>query len=194
MSTMKKVSRRAIISGATAIPLASVATLASEGSALGGDSELRRLWAEYLKQADAHAAAWGKYNSVRAVFDAELPPCPDDVFPGHHWQAHEGLWHRCGLEPLWETINVTDSAMRDTIAAILHTEAEGLFGIGVKLAAMPRDRDQQDYEDAIVAVQQDIDRLLGSHFAAMTSMFALAADAADEDEDKDEDEDEEVRS
>ena len=51
--------------------------------------------------------------------------------------------------------------MRETIAMIRQSKADGLFGIGVK----PNDCDQVDYEDAVASVIDDIDRLLGSDFA-----------------------------
>jgi hypothetical protein len=47
------------------------------------------------------------------------------------------------------------------------TKATGLFGIGVKLAATQAPWiDGEDYEEAIAAVCNDIDRLIGSDFAA----------------------------
>jgi hypothetical protein len=168
MSTSSKLSRRALVAGVSAtVPLASVAALATQEPGTS-DAELRRLWSEYLARADAHAAAEEKYKPARAAFDAELPPCPDDVLPGHHWAAHQWLWQKHGLDPLCDTQNEIDTKLHQTIAAILQTEAEGLFGIGVKLSALPADReylDTSEYEDAIAAVLDNIDRLLGSDFA-----------------------------
>jgi hypothetical protein len=157
MST--KLNRRALMAGAAAVPLASATAVAGQG-----DADLRRLWSEYLVHADTYAAAREKLAPVRAAFDAELPPCPDDVLPCHHWQDHQWLWHKHGLDPLTDAWNAADSAMRKTIAAIiLATEATGLFGIGVKLAAGWLD--PEDQQDAIAAALGDIDRLLGSGFA-----------------------------
>jgi hypothetical protein len=110
---------------------------------------------------------------ARAAFDAELPPCPDDVLPGDHWSAHDWLWHKHGLDPLWNACNAADSAMRETIATILQTEVEGLFGVGVKLAAIPAECDPEDCKEAVAAVLDDLDRLLGSDFAGnFAELFA----------------------
>ena len=117
-------------------------------------------------RADAHAVAQEKYKPVRAVFEAELPPCPDDVVFGDHWFAHNWLWRKHGLDQLRDAWNDAGSAMCETVEAILQTEAAGLFGVGVKLAALPDKPDPEDYEDAVAAVLNDIDRLLGSDFAA----------------------------
>ena len=58
--------------------------------------------------------------------------------------------------------------MRNTIAAILSTKAEGLFGVAVKLSALPegaRHGDEADIVEAVAGVLEDIDRLLGSDFS-----------------------------
>ena len=105
------------------------------------DVELRLLWSEYLVHADAHAAAQEKQKPARAAFDAEFPPCPDDVLPGEHWRAHNWLWRKHGLDHLSDAWNAAGSAMCETAETILQTEAAGLFGIGVKLAALPAEPD-----------------------------------------------------
>lgn len=170
-----KLSRRGLVVGASAtLPLASVAALAMQKRGTGDDAELRRLWSEYLSRADAYAAAHEKYAPARAAFDAELPPCPDDVLPGDHWDAHKWLWQKHGLGPLCDAWNETDAKIYETIATILQTEAEGLFGIGVKLSALPADTDYvdtTDYENAIKSVLDDIDRLLGRAFAKRYARF-----------------------
>jgi hypothetical protein len=157
----KDLNRRAILAGAAAVPLAPAVARAS------GDAELRRLWSEYLKHAAAYAVARKRYEPARAAFDAEFPPCPDDVLPGTHWRAHDRLWQKHGLDPLDDASNAADTAVRETIAIILHTEAAGLFGIGVKLAALPHDYDPQDWVEVAAAVRLDIDRLIGSGFAEL---------------------------
>jgi hypothetical protein len=162
MSKDVNLSRRTMLAGAASLAPAA-ATGASEESA--SDLDLRRLWSEYLSHVSAYAVAEEKYKPARAAFDAELPPCPEDVLLGHHWSAHNWLWQKHGLDPLYDARDAVASAMHETIATILHTEAEGLFGIGVKLAALPNHWDAQDCVDAVAAVQQDIDRLIGTNFA-----------------------------
>ena len=165
MSKDLNLSRRAMLAGAaTLAPAAAVAAGASEGSA--SDLELRRLWSEYLRHASAYAVAEEKYKPPRAAFDAELPPCPEDVLPGDHWRAYQWLREKHGLDVKYDALNAAAEAMHETIGKILETDAEGLFGIGVKLAALPNNCDPEDCREAVAAVLDDIDRLLGSDFAA----------------------------
>ena len=51
--------------------------------------------------------------------------------------------------------------------AIHNTEAMTLFGVGAKLAALPRGagRDDADFRDAAISVMRDVDRLLGTDFS-----------------------------
>jgi hypothetical protein len=178
-------SRRAILAGASVLAtVAAVAPIAARKAATASDdAELRRLWSEYLKHADAYAAAREKYEPVRAAFDAELPPCPNGVVPGTHLHAHAWLWHKHGLDTLCEAWYAPDFAMREMIPTILHTEAEGLYGIGVKLAALPNHFDTEDLDDAIAAVLGDIDRLLGSDFAEAVQVQSCPGDDADDGDD-----------
>jgi hypothetical protein len=162
--SMHIIDRHAMMAGATVVPLASLAALASKESATD-DSKLRRLWSEYLEHAAAYSAA-GNYDPAWAVFDTESPPCPDNMSPGQRWRACQWLWHKHGLGPLTDAWNAAAIAMRETVEGILTTEAMGLFGIGVKLAATQAQfSDPDDYENTIAAVCKDIGRLLGGDFA-----------------------------
>jgi hypothetical protein len=158
-------SRRAVLAGAAtlatgaAVNVAAIA--ATRAAPASGDSELRRLWSEYLMHADAYAEALEKYEPARAAFDAEYSRCPRNVSWGHHF---EPLWEKHGLEPLDAARNAADDETNETIAAIRRAQAEGLFGVGVKLAALPNECDPEDYEEAIAAALQDINRLIGSDF------------------------------
>src|SRR5208282_2212071 len=131
---MSKPSRRTLVTSAAALPLVGlpVGVIAD-----GNDEALRRLWSEYRAKTAAEDAAHKKMKPVRAAFDAEYPPCPDEVRPGDHWHAHEWLWKQHGLDVLSAAWNDADAEVRETIATIQSTKAKGLFGVGVKLAALP---------------------------------------------------------
>jgi hypothetical protein len=89
---------------------------------------------------------------------------PDDVLPGHHWEANQLLRTKHGIDVLYDAWNDADGAMRDTIEAIRDTEATGLLGILVKFLALPPDTEREDYEEAYDSALTDIDWLLGSSF------------------------------
>jgi hypothetical protein len=140
--------------------------LASAATEMSGqDRELRRLWAKYLALAADTAAVRSKIEPARAAYDAEEPPCPEGVLPGTHYENHRWLWRKHGLDELFAKLNSVDRAARETIAEILNTKAEGLFGIAVKLSAQSTDRlshAKEDYAESVAVALEDIDRLLGS--------------------------------
>jgi hypothetical protein len=115
-----------------------------------GDAVLLRLWSEFVARDAAHAAAQKEMKSARALSDAEEPPCPDDVLPGHHWEANQWLRKKHGVDVLYDAWNDAGNAMRDTIEAIRDTEATGLLGVLVKFLALPPDAEQEDYEETYV--------------------------------------------
>jgi hypothetical protein len=169
MSLTEHLSRRAILAGAAAVPaLAGPTALASAAEIGVPDSELRRLWSEYSALAAADDALLLKYTPARAAYDAEEPPCPEDVSPGAHFTNCRPLWLKHGLDELVDKRHSIDTAMRDTIAAILSTKTEGLFGVAVKLSALPDGarEDTEDWKETTAVVLEDIDRLLGSDFGA----------------------------
>jgi hypothetical protein len=128
-----------------------------------GDIKLRRLWWEFIRRRAAYRAAWERYQSMYEAFVAELPPCPEGVRPGDHMRAQNWLWRKHGLEEPWNAWNSATEAMEATFAAILAVEAEGLLGIGIKLAALPVgfELDSDDLEEARDVVLMDIERLMG---------------------------------
>jgi hypothetical protein len=166
----ENLSRRAILAGATVPAVAALAGPAVAATAeIGGpDKELRRLWSEYSALAAADDALLSRYTPARAAYDAEESPCPEDVSPGNHFRDCQPLWDKHGLDELVDQRNSLDTAMREKIAVILNTEAEGLFGIAVKLSALPdcAREDTEDWTEATAVVLEDIDRLLGSDFGA----------------------------
>jgi hypothetical protein len=89
-------SRRHLVATAAALPALAVPAVAGTTLALSpegdGDAVLLRLWSEYLARAAAHTAAQKEMEPARALYDAEEPPCPDDVLPGHHFEDNQWLW------------------------------------------------------------------------------------------------------
>jgi hypothetical protein len=139
------------------------------------DAVLRNLWSEYLVLADARDKVAQKYATARASYDAERPPCPDGVLPGDHHRAYEWLWQKHGLEQLWDAADAAHDRMDDIVKGILCVEATSLFGIGVKLAALPgsyslsegRSNDPEDYVESVASVLSDINRLIGTDFVGV---------------------------
>jgi hypothetical protein len=165
---MSNLSRRSLVTSAAALP--ALAVPAASIAATDNDAVFRHLWYEYLAHAAARAAAQEAYEPARGAFDAEYPPCPDDVLPGDHWRRYERLWEKHGVEVPHNALNSACDAMYNTIKKILETDATGLFGIGVKLAAIPPAAsllstfDAEDFEEAVVSVLADINRLIGTDF------------------------------
>lgn len=126
------------------------------------DAELFRLWQEYQANVRDYEAADAACAPVRAAFDAEMPPCPEDVLPGDHWREQQPLWNKYGLDALCDVCNAADEKARATIAAILAAKAGGLLGIGIKLAAVPVDSvEPEDLEEGIASALADIRTLTG---------------------------------
>ncbi len=164
-------SRRALVAGAASVPALALpaVAIASAAEVSGPDKELRRLWSEYSALAAADDALLLKYTPARAAYDAEQPPCPEDVSLATHLENCEPLWRKHGLDELTNKRNSIDIAMRKLIAAILSARAEGMFGVAVKLSAQPAGAhygDSEDFAEAIAGALEDIDCLLGSQFSA----------------------------
>jgi hypothetical protein len=111
-------------------------------------------------------AAIERFQRARAAYDAEEPPCPEGVLLGHHFENCRWLWRKHRLDELTDKCTSTDAAIRLTVAAILRARPQSLFGIAVKLSALPlhAEDDAQDSFETIGSVLEDIDRLVGSTF------------------------------
>jgi hypothetical protein len=140
---------------AAALSLPAAASLPAVNDAVS-DKKLRRLWSKYLNDVAEWEAVCAKYDPARAAFEVELPPCPEDVLAGDHWRAHQWLWNKHGLEPLWDAWNVAHDEVGKTVKAIQRTRADSFFGLGVKLTALPIEHDEDDLQDAVKSVLQDI--------------------------------------
>jgi hypothetical protein len=148
---MSTITRRAALTGTAA---GAAAIVAGTGPAFASehlDAELRRLWAEYQHHVERYEAARVACAPARAAFDAEYPPCPPDVLPGRHWEAQQPLWHKHGLEELWGEVERQSDKLWELVGAIHATPAEGLFGIGVKLAARLPDHQDEDTVEGVGA-------------------------------------------
>jgi hypothetical protein len=156
---MSNLSRRSLVASAAALPVLAVPAVALATSQPDDDAVLRHLWSEYLAAGDAYDAATRNQRPARAAFDAEFPPCPDNVLPGHHWRNYNWLWKKHDLDDLSDARSAADNAMRNAIGKILETDATGLCGIGVKLAALPAYYEPDDCDAAICSVLSNINRL-----------------------------------
>jgi hypothetical protein len=124
---MSKLSRRTLVASAAAVPAFSLPAVA----AVGSDEKLRQLWGKYLAQVAIERAAFEEYKPARAAFDAEVPPCPEDVLPGDHWNAQLPLREKHDLERLYDAWSEADAPTREVVETIRATEAHSLFGVGV---------------------------------------------------------------
>ena len=170
---MSNLSRRSLVTSAAALPALAVPAVAI--AATQSDAVLRDLWSEYLVVATACDAAARRYATAHAAYEAEVPPCPDDVLPGDHWRAYKWLRQKHGADQLYDAVSEAFDRTRNVVERIRRTEATTLFDIGVKLAALPpgisvyegRSSDGDDYIDAVASVLSDINRLLGTDFVGM---------------------------
>jgi class 3 adenylate cyclase len=179
-------SRRAVLAGIATAPALAAPALANHT----GDVRLRELWAQYLEYLAAELAAHAATESARAAYDAEEPPCPPDVRIADHLRAQRPLWEKHDLDRLYNIWNEAGELTDATVKAILEQEAEGLFGVGAKIAALPT-QDGQDpafeHERAMRSALSNIDRLIGTTFLAA---FALVSKtSADDDLYEDDDDD-----
>jgi hypothetical protein len=170
----KSHSRRAVLAGIATAPALAAPALAHQA----GDTRLRELWAQYLEKFAAERAIDAAIDPARAAYDAEEV---GGASASHLSEANHPLWKKHGLDRLHDAWNAAGELVDETVEAIREEEAEGLFGIGVKLAALPADGGSRDpvpdHEDAIVSALTEIDRLIGSAFV---SSFSVHMDEADD--------------
>jgi hypothetical protein len=154
------------------------------------DARLRELWAQYLKYLAAELAAHTAAESARAAYEAEEPPCPPDVWIADHHRAQRPLWEKHDLSRLYNIWNDAGELTDATVKAILEQEAEGLFGVGAKIASLPT-QDGQDpayeHERAIRSALSNIDRLIGTTFLAAFALVSKTSADDDIDEDSEDD-------
>ncbi len=145
--------------------------------------ELRQLWAAYVEQAHIADAAWAKAHASRDAFDARHEPeiMRNSDRSNDEWEAAEPE-RRAYLDKLTLALDTEelgvlwndacDQGKRRSaiIKAIRAIPAEGMAGIGIKLAALPCEREDYDLECSARAVLPDLDRLTGLSFLSATGL------------------------
>jgi hypothetical protein len=175
-----------IVASSSALAVAAFAPARNAAAPCISDSKLRELWAQYLEHAAAEREAHAAFKAAAAAFEAEMPPCPPDVSPGIHFRAHRWLQNKTGRACTYKAWGEAADRLVQTIEDIHKEDAEGLFGVGVKLAGQTfggiRNSDI-DAENAIESALADIDRLLGTDFlAALPDDWAEWPNEDEEDE------------
>jgi hypothetical protein len=164
-----KLSRRSAL---TVIAAAGVVPAGGAGAACVAaddpDAELRRLWSEYQRLVRLSDAARDAHQPFRDAADAKIATFEGDP-RGADWAAWIAFSNECRAEPnhvrTWGAYCAVCDVSAPVIRAIHSSEAKTLFGVAVKLAAVPLgDFDDQDMTDAGLSVLRDIDRLLGTDF------------------------------
>ena len=120
-------------------------------------------------------------SPVRDAFDAEVGERPDGLEASREYQERiwRPLWERYGLDALSDEWNAADRRMRETIAVIIQTPAQGPFGLAVKLAALTNEPEECDFWAAAYAVLQDVERMTGERFIGASWAGDEARDAYD---------------
>jgi hypothetical protein len=105
---------------------------------------------------------------------------------GDHLKAYRWLWEKHGVDVLIDAVDDQHERMKRVVKKIRKTEASGVFGIGVKLAALEpciflndSRSEPDDCAEALSCVLGDINRLVGTDFA----VTLYADEYADEEED-----------
>lgn len=151
----------ATITGAAA--LESAPALAST---VEPDAKLRDLWKQYLDARAAVRHVRSELDSAQTAYDVEAAPRPLGVLREEHDRA---LSEKHGLNRLRNAWNDDHRRLYRIIKAVQTTNAEDLFGIGVRLAVQPyleiRNEDKNS-ENVIKCALSDIDRQLGTNFVA----------------------------
>jgi hypothetical protein len=159
--TIKATSRRQLVKSAVAAPIMGAPVLAP---ATPADAELRRLLREYVDRMRVYHETEAPYLAAAEAVKAETPS-PRDV----PWEVYRREWERASEKhsrgQLYDRWCEADRAVRETIKAIRATPAEGVFGIGVKLAALGGWTCPENLEEAVYSVMDDVARLTGGELA-----------------------------
>lgn len=182
-------SRRAVIAASAALAAGTAVNLAAIVAKAEGDAELRALWAEYQSQVPIVESTYANYKRARDPFEVEMPRA--DEIPDWDERTAEWnrLWTKHGLEPLNDAWNRASDRLTATVGRIQAAKATTLFGIAVKLVALPLSNfspDDCDYDDAVRSTVSDLDTLLGTteFSAAYVAVAGERFEGIDDDEDE----------
>lgn len=163
MATNESTSRRSMLKAAVALT-ASTAALPALAGVAPADAKLRRLWVIYLDRMRLCAAAEGPYLAADKATMAEVPAPHTMPWPDTYRSEFERASEKYGRSRFYDSWNEADSAVREVVELIRVTPAEGVFGIGVKLAALGAWTEEADVLDAVTSAVADIERLTGVAF------------------------------
>jgi hypothetical protein len=150
-----------VIGGAAA---AAVPASVAAAAGVAPDAELGRLWLRYQALQRSLDAAKETHRPFREAADAEIDKLGRGL-PLDIWSAAVNkLYAEPNFCRTWRPVQIAWDDLAPVIRSVHRTEAQTLFGVGVKLAALPDTG--EDFSDAAISVMRDIDRLLGTDFAA----------------------------
>jgi hypothetical protein len=153
MSTL--ITRRALVASTAAIPAIALPAVAAPAP----DNELRRLWSEYLDRLPEFKITGERHSAVRAAYDAQEPPCPDEMLSGR--------------EAAYDAWNAAAERVMEIGDAMQQIQAESLFGIGAQLTALAVRYDGFDLTLAVHTTLVRIDRLIGSDFGTALKLGGI---------------------
>ena len=87
-----------------------------------------------------------------------------------------------GLDKLSDAANVAFDCHSLTLKEIREAKAETLHGVAIKLAAIRRETDDEDYLEAMHDALSAADRILATDFVAVLSELRQGDEEADEEE------------
>jgi len=190
-SMSKSISRRSVTAALAAIPAAVAMGAAAAATNDTSDAELRRLWAEYRELNQRTEAAWTASHADRDLFDrsilggktfAELRD--DGIEITEEMRAdYRKAFDARPRDNLWENACELDTELHELVRTIRATPAEGLFGLAIKLTALPAQWEDYHVNCAALSALGDINRILGTEFTIDgKSTFEEPDDAEDAEE------------
>ena len=168
----------ASLASAAAVPSPSIAAQAAP------DQELRHLLATYLAALEQVDRAEEKHQPIRNAYDDEFDRWREqekrEISSG---EMSNLLWEKHNLKETWEPLCEAYRKTRQIIEEIRAVPAETMFGVTVKLLALPKNglaaTEPEDLWQAIEAAIKDVDRITGAKFAKMLPRWRHWIDDSD---------------